>query len=86
MRKNRIIYASHARWRKLVTVSRTKDGHPCTKNIAIPVSILRKMGFDRDDEIYGRWNLKENKLVLELKKEGARYGVAGRKASDQGIL
>jgi hypothetical protein len=51
-------------WHKLINVS-----HSQTRLISIPSSLLRDAGFDPADELVGKWRVRRQKLILEIKRK-----------------
>ena len=52
------------RWKKLVPV-----GNTITRIISIPGFFLNKLDFKGNEEIYGKWKIKNGELILELKEK-----------------
>jgi len=51
-------------WHKLINVP-----HSQTRLISIPSSLLRDAGFDPADELVGKWHVRRQKLILEIKRK-----------------
>jgi hypothetical protein len=51
-------------WHKLINVP-----HSQTRLISIPSSLLRDAGFDPTHELVGKWHVKRQKLILEIKQK-----------------
>jgi len=53
----------HTEWALL-----TRVGHTCTRTVSVPWRVLKQLGFDKRDELQGRWLVENGTLLIEVAK------------------